>query len=892
MSMNTFSHFQPRRIHRRRVALSVLSMLLLWAFGPAAHAKPEIRAVFFSIFTNAIGTQLDNLPSRQQHCGVCHYKFNTGANPWNPFGDAIKHTPYSINDVGDTASISNAIMYVVNSATDWDSDGFLSAFEITNRTYANTPTFPGLSSNNVSQVSQVTVSDVTPYLTPIMGGDTTPPSITVLKPNGGEVLTANRWTNITWTASDSSGVNVINIYESTDDGATYRPIALGMTNSGNYAWVPADRPATNTARIKIVAVDTLGNSTNDVSDAPYSVFSPPFTNSHGVATTLRDFDMAGTQPLEGGAELSQPESCADCHGHYDAATEPYQNWQGSMMSLASHDPLFLANLVIANQDAADSGDICLRCHISRGWLAGRSVPTDGSRMLPEDRIGVSCDLCHRMVDPVYKPGISPTNDLSILAALSFPGTNYASAMYVIDSTGRQRGPFSNAVAPHAFVGSAFHRSANFCGTCHDVSNPAFARDESGVYQLNTVDQTSPNMSPHAAGVVERTYSEWLASAYNSSNGVYAPAFAGAKTNGMVSICQDCHLHDVVGYGANTNIIANVPLRNDLPLHDMTGGSTWIPGLLTNLYPTEVTNIAAIQAGIARSTYILQNAATLAVGDSNGMVKVTVTNECGHKLPTGYPEGRRIWLNVQFYDEANNLLAESGAYNSTNGVLTRDAEAKIYEVHPGIDTNISGALGLDPEATLHFVLNNKIYEDNRIPPRGFANAAFDAFGGAPVGHHYDDGQYWDDTLYTLPAGAVRAEVKLYYQSTSKEFVEFLRDENRTDNKGQEMYDIWATNGMCPPTPMAAETWVTAFLLKSAAFTLQGNFRTEFLSRPGASYTIEFKDSLVAGTWQTFATNGTFTATNTLSSFEDDFTANTSGGPSATGQRYYRFKYSTP
>jgi len=399
------------------------------------------------------------------------------------------------------------------------------------------------------------------------------------------------------------------------------------------------------------------------------------------------------------------------------------------------------------------------------------------------------------------------------------------------------------------------------------------------------------MSPHSAGVVERTYSEWLASAYNSPTGVYAPQFAGNKTNGMVSICQDCHLRDVAGYGCNTNVIPEAPYRDDLPLHDMTGGSTWVPGLLTNLYPGEV-NAAAIQAGIARSIYILQNAATLAVADADSQLKVTVTNECGHKLPTGYPEGRRIWLNVKFYDEAMTLLGESGAYNSTNGVLTRDAEAKIYEVHPGIDTNISGFLGLDAEPTLHFVLNNKIYEDNRIPPRGFTNANFEPFGGLPVGHSYADGQYWDDSLYTLPPGTTRAEVKLYYQSTSKEFVEFLRDENRTTSHGQMMYDLWATNGMCPPTLMAQSTWVTAFLLQSAQFVTGGNFRMEFLSRPGLEYTIEFRDSLTSGNWQSFLANGTFTATNTVSAFEDDFTANSSGSTSTTGARYYRFKYGTP
>jgi hypothetical protein len=57
------------------------------------------------------------------------------------------------------------------------------------------------------------------------------------------------------------------------------------------------------------------------------------------------------------------------------------------------------------------------------------------------------------------------------------------------------------------------------------------------------------------------------------------------------------------------------------------------------------------------------------------------------------------------------------------------------------------------------------------------------------------------LYAIPPGATSAEVTLYYQSTSKEFMEFLRDENTTNSKGQEMYDLWNDNGKCPPEIMA-------------------------------------------------------------------------------------------
>jgi hypothetical protein len=97
-------------------------------------------------------------------------------------------------------------------------------------------------------------------------------------------------------------------------------------------------------------------------------------------------------------------------------------------------------------------------------------------------------------------------------------------------------------------------------------------------------------------------------------------------------------------------------------------------------------------------------------------------------------------------------------------------------------------------------------------------------------------------------------------------------------------LWSTNGMCPPTLRAQTTWVTAFALKSVQATAQGKFRIEFFSRPDMSYTVEYRDSLTSGAWLTFATGGTFTATNTVSSFEDTL--------SSTGQRFYRIKYSMP
>ncbi len=776
----------PYKPIKQDLGLSVFLVAAILVAGKPADARQNIRSAFFDAYPSAVGTAIETLPSHTEHCGVCHYDF-AGGGARNPYGLTIEAAlpSFPSNPNGRRQAIQSV------ETQDADGDGFSALIEVTDTiSFANTPTFPGLTPANVANVTNVDVTEIQQHLVPSTGGDTTPPDVTVIAPNGGDVLVGNSATTVQWSATDASGVAAIDLHLSDDNGVTFKPIALGLSNTGSHTWFVANRPTTF-AIVRVVAIDNAFNTGQDDSDAVFTIESPP---GGIVPTTLRDFDQPGSQPFETGI-LNPPEACAVCHGNYDSNVEPYFNWQGSMMAQASRDVLFLANMVIANQDAPDSGDLCLRCHLPRGWLQGRSVPTDGSQMLPTDQSGVSCDFCHRLIDPIYDPTENPPEDQGILAALSFPASDFGNGMATIDPTGARRGPFLDAATGHPVLVSPFHREAALCGTCHDVSNPAFEKDGSGNYVPNAFDTPAADFSAHTLAPVERTYSEWFYSEYNTPGGVYAPEFGGNLD--YVSTCQDCHMRDVTGEGCN---FGTPPTRDDLPLHDITGGSTWLPGLLGTLFPGEV-NEAALQAGIDRARYMLQNAADLAVVQEGTQLKVTITNNTGHKLPTGYPEGRRMWINVKFYDAGMALVSESGAYDPDTGVLTHDAEAKIYDIEPGLDEVTAPLVGVDPGPSFHFVLNNKIFKDNRIPPRGFTNVAYADFGGAPVAHSYADGQYWDDTLYSIPPGAMSAEVTLYYQSTSKEFVEFLRDENTTDTKGQELYDLWNDNGKAPPEQMA-------------------------------------------------------------------------------------------
>lgn len=780
------------------LAPSYLSLLLLVVvlFTARAEATPNIRTSFFNQYPTAVGTALYTLPSHANHCGVCHYNFS-GAGTRTPYGERLKTVlgNFSNNDAGRRA----AMAFIQNE--DSDGDGYSNLTEITDTTsYGNTPTFPGYTPANVNGVSNVSAAELLNHLVPVTAADTTPPDVTVLSPNGGETLLGNSPVVVEWTATDAGGIARIDILLSLDNGVKYSPLARNVPYAGGVGqatvFIP-NRPSA-TGRISVEATDNASNANDDASDSAFMIQSPP----GGIApTTLRDFDLPGTQPFSV-APLNSPDNCLSCHSGYNPSVEPGFNWQGSMMAHASRDLMFEACMAIANQDAPDSGDLCLRCHNSAGWLDGRSVPTSGAAMLAGDRIGVSCDLCHRMVDPVADV-MNPAEDAAILASLVVAPTQFGNGMLVVDpSDNRRRGPFSDTVALHDVLVSPFHREAALCGSCHDVSNPAFEKDGNGNYAPNAFDAPPTDASSNTLMPIERTYSEWLHSAYNSPAGVFAPQFGGNRD--FVSTCQDCHMRDVTGKGCNS---PSASTRTDLPLHDMTGGSTWMLSLLPSQYPGDV-NAAAINAGVTRARYMLQNAATMAVSQTGGDLLVHVVNETGHKLPSGYPEGRRMWINPRFFDAGDQLIGESGAYVASTGDLIHDAEIKVYEAKPGLDEVTAPLVGATPGPSFHFVLNNRIYKDNRIPPRGFANAAFSEFGGAPVGAVYADGQYWDDSLYAIPQGAVRVEVSLYYQSTSKEYVTFLRDANTTNSKGQEMYDLWNDNGKSPPELVQLQTLALA------------------------------------------------------------------------------------
>jgi hypothetical protein len=411
-------------------------------------------------------------------------------------------------------------------------------------------------------------------------------------------------------------------------------------------------------------------------------------------------------------------------------------------------------------------------------------------------------------------------------------TENASGQYFVSGNGQKRASFADAAARHQMLYSRYHKSKFFCATCHDVSNPALANlalsplpDQSG-----GADLISEQYSAARYFHVERTFSEFMLSSYANQGGTATNAEFEQLSGGIgwVAKCQDCHMRDVVGAGCNKK---GVPIRphesvehpnSGLPVHAMTGGNAWISYILATLDPagpvydstnaqildkgpalltldlnageTPKTNGSALLAGSERAKDQLRIAATLknlSYDPNTGQLSFRIQNNTAHKLISGFPEGRRMFVNIKAY--VNGCLAqEVNPYDYTVGTLTGlpnsaaspdlstdqlYVDQLVYEVHPKSD--LTGE-----NETFHFVLATGRYKDNRIPPKGFdiANSADRLC--EPVWHGQADPNYftpdeytggYDDVNLTLLKDAEYVSVTLYYQGTSREYIEFLRDE---------------------------------------------------------------------------------------------------------------------
>ena len=546
-----------------------------------------------------------------------------------------------------------------------------------------------------------------------------------------------------------------------------------------------------------------------------------------------------------------PFVCASCH----QTPNVWDAYMGTMMANAGRDPIFLSAFSIACDDMdflqANNlshvgkeavADLCIRCHSPTAWHGGRAgVEGDGvtdaykmsvfDETLSLDREGIVCEVCHRAqtYTPTIAPGFSldparPENGQLVYTHTTtklgpFPGTLQTTYLGGTTAYGalipghiENNAPAvpdippgtGSAVSPaHGTEQGTFIRDAHLCGSCHNVTNP-----------LNGVGE-------------QRTFTEWERSDYGN------PLSPDYKT------CQECHMQETPGFSQACNLLGLDPTygqyakqRQDLPRHRFAGANGWVPQLFKILYPNvdapwtngqnfttggftipasrnskwdDVTN--EVQGTLARAAEVNLAAGEPVAGTISA--QVTIENKTGHKLPTGYPEGRRMWIQLQAFDANDTPFFQTGMLD-LNGELIHDANLKVYEMLMGMDYP---SLGINRQESFHLVLNNTIIKDNRILPKGMVQLpgirGADSFDPvtAPFGGLYPNGHSIDTTNYSIavPPGTqrpIKVKATVFHQISSFSYVDFLANGGDATNStlphpiAQTVRSLWLTGNRAP------------------------------------------------------------------------------------------------
>ena len=335
-------------------------------------------------------------------------------------------------------------------------------------------------------------------------------------------------------------------------------------------------------------------------------------------------------------------------------SEIYQEWRSSIMSHAWDDPLYRALLKqasIATDGATDN--FCAGCHTPLGLLSGQinSAVNRESPFSDENKNLPGVD-CETCHNMTDVSGLDNGAYVMDVKSENFP---------------IKRGPRRDAVSPyHATEYSDLHTRSEFCGACHNVTHPT-------------------NNVP-----IERTYDEWYESAY--------------RLNDVQ--CQDCHMKSVSGKSAMMG-----PERKDRASHHFGSANTTIMQYFNEFENAERARellASAAKIGITRITKKAKS------GDYID-ISVKVENVgAGHKLPTGFPEGREVWVELLITDAKGDKVYHSGEIK--NGKT--EPNTKNFKVHLG-DKN-------GKEVDIEVWNVDRILSDNRILPLGYSEVDYQVY----------------------------------------------------------------------------------------------------------------------------------------------------------------------
>jgi hypothetical protein len=478
-------------------------------------------------------------------------------------------------------------------------------------------------------------------------------------------------------------------------------------------------------------------------------------------------------------------NCAMCHtgdgtvlSQNGVDISPPTYWRSTMMANSSKDPFWRAMVAeeVHNYPQLQQTieTTCTRCHAPMGYTEAlyngqNNYSINEMKQDPIANDGVSCTACHQ---------IKPDN---------FGSQNSYSGHYVIQNDSIIYGPYENPeltymqmivnYTPHY---TTHMNKSELCATCHTLFTPYL--DNQGQIAGQFPEQTP--------------YLEWKNSVYSAQN----------------IQCQDCHMPKTY----EPIDIATIPpahqvLRTPYWKHEFVGGNVYMLNMLKNNIDSLGITASAenFDSTIARAEFNLtQKALELEVTDlvENDSLNIFVklTNKAGHKLPAGIPF-RRMWIHLKVLDSNNNIIFESGNWNSNGEIVGLNSD---YEPHYDLIRNTNDIqiyegvmIDVDGNVTNRLLRASQYIKDNRIPPAGFTSThpSYDTtaiFGNALNDPNFNkengsEGSGSDIITYRIPIAGnstytVTAEV--CFQSIKPKVVDYLSSISEPDiNKFVTMYN---------------------------------------------------------------------------------------------------------
>lgn len=344
----------------------------------------------------------------------------------------------------------------------------------------------------------------------------------------------------------------------------------------------------------------------------------------GSKPKARDTNNAARQPRRPPPEARMERhfsarGCQGCHPNQ------YAQWKVSLHAKAHTEAVYDFYFMTASRDDKKLEPFCGRCHTPIGTLTGQIPFKHALRKKGDTRVdavaseGVQCDFCHTITGH----------------------TRVENAGFVVQPSDTKRGQLADPrPVSHRAKQDRYFRSAEYCGTCHQVVHPT-----NGIK-------------------LETTYGEWKASPY---------AKAGI-------VCQDCHMTEGLvptpGKGLGTaprhpgKAAEGGKQRPNLSRHYFVG-----PNLMFSQGADARALKQRSEALLRRAAKVEVGAVTRAGGGLQVVVRVTNTG-AGHSIPTGVTELRQVWLEVKVTSRGRVLL-HSGARDKGGRILPG---AVVYRTH--------------------------------------------------------------------------------------------------------------------------------------------------------------------------------------------------------------------